>query len=55
MMTGFGFAQRGFAQCKGQTMAIQQNQALFVLLGTSYGGNGTTTFQLPDLRGAADR
>jgi microcystin-dependent protein len=53
MMTGFGFAQRGFAQCNGQIMSIQQNQALFVLLGTSYGGNGVNTFQLPDLRGNA--
>jgi microcystin-dependent protein len=53
MMTGFGFAQRNFAQCNGQTMAINQNQALFALLGTQYGGNGTTTFLLPDLRGNA--
>jgi microcystin-dependent protein len=53
MMTGFGFAQRGFAQCNGQIMAIQQNQALFSLIGTSYGGNGVSTFQLPDLQGNA--
>jgi microcystin-dependent protein len=53
MMTGFGFAQRNFAQCNGQTMAINQNQALFSLLGTQYGGNGMSTFLLPDLRGNA--
>lgn len=53
MMTGFGFAQRNFAQCNGQTLAISQNQALFALLGTFYGGNGIQTFQLPDLRGNA--
>lgn len=51
MMTGFGFAQRTFAMCNGQLLAIQQNQALFSLIGTTYGGNGTTNFQLPDLRG----
>jgi microcystin-dependent protein len=53
MMTGFGFAQRNFAQCNGQTMSITQNQALFALLGTQYGGNGRSTFLLPDLRGNA--
>lgn len=41
---------RGWALCQGQTLSIQQNQALFSLLGTTYGGNGVTTFQLPDLR-----
>ena len=51
MMTGFGFAQKNFAQCNGQLMAITQNQALFSLLGTTYGGNGQTNFALPDLRG----
>src|SRR6478609_5659401 len=45
------FAPRGWAQCQGQTMSIQQNSALFSLLGTMYGGNGQTTFGLPDLRG----
>lgn len=50
MMTGFGFAQKNFAQCNGQLMAIQQNQALFALLGTYYGGDGIRTFGLPDLR-----
>ena len=48
---GFSFAPRGWALCQGQLMNIQQNQALFALLGTTYGGNGTTTFGLPDLRG----
>src|SRR5579872_5848574 len=45
------FAPLGFAFCQGQTLSISQNQALFALLGTTYGGNGTTTFNLPDLRG----
>ena len=45
------FAPQGWAFCQGQTMAISQNTALFSLLGTTYGGNGTTTFNLPDLRG----
>jgi microcystin-dependent protein len=48
---GFNFAPRGWALCQGQIMAISQNTALFSLLGTSYGGNGQTTFALPDLRG----
>jgi microcystin-dependent protein len=47
---GFNFAPRGWATCSGQILPIQQNTALFSLLGTSYGGNGTTTFALPDLR-----
>ncbi len=51
MMTGFGFAPKGFALCNGQVMAIAQNQALFSLLGTFYGGNGTTNFMLPNLQG----
>jgi microcystin-dependent protein len=46
----FGFAPRGWAICAGQLMPINQNQALFALLGTTYGGNGTTNFMLPDLR-----
>ncbi|MBX7185195.1 MAG: tail fiber protein [Vicinamibacteria bacterium] len=50
-MFGFDFPPRGWAQCSGQIMSIQQNQALFSLLGTTYGGNGITTFALPDLRG----
>lgn len=45
---GFNFAPRGWAFCNGATLAIQQNTALFALLGTQYGGNGTTTFQLPN-------
>ena len=44
---------RGWAFCNGQLLAIQTNQALFSLLGTFYGGNGVTTFALPDLRGRA--
>lgn len=51
MLTPFMFAPRTFAQCDGALMAITQNQALFSLLGTYYGGDGQTTFQLPDLRG----
>jgi microcystin-dependent protein len=47
----FGFTPRGWLQCNGQLLPINQNQALFALLGTQYGGNGTTTFALPDLRG----
>ena len=46
----FGFAPQGWALCNGQLLPINQNQALFSLLGTTYGGNGTTTFALPDLR-----
>ena len=48
---GWNFAPRGFALCNGQLLAIAQNTALFALLGTTYGGNGQTTFALPDLRG----
>ncbi len=51
MLTGFGYAQKGFAMCNGQTLPIAQNQALFSLLGVTYGGNGTTTFMLPNLMG----
>lgn len=47
---GFGFAPRYWAQCNGQTLAIQQNAALFALLGTMYGGNGVSTFQLPNMQ-----
>lgn len=50
-MFGGNFAQRGWAFCQGQILSIAQNTAVFSLLGTTYGGNGTTTFQLPDLRG----
>lgn len=48
---GFQFPPRFWAQCNGQLLPISQNSALFALLGTFYGGNGTTTFALPDLRG----
>lgn len=50
-MVGFNFAPYGWALCQGQTLPISQNQALFSLLGTTFGGNGTTNFQLPDLQG----
>jgi microcystin-dependent protein len=46
----FSFAPRGWALCNGQLLPINQNQALFSLLGTTFGGNGQTTFALPDLR-----
>ncbi len=48
---GFNFAPRGWAKCDGQLLSISENQALFSLLGTIYGGDGRTTFALPDLRG----
>src|SRR3954453_10255906 len=47
----FNFAPKGWAECNGQFLPINQNQALFSLLGTMYGGNGQTMFALPDLRG----
>jgi microcystin-dependent protein len=47
----FGITPRGWAQCNGQTLSIQQNAALFSIIGTFYGGNGSTTFQLPNLQG----
>jgi len=47
----FNFAPLGWAMCNGDTMSIAQNTALFSLLGTTYGGNGQSTFALPDLRG----
>jgi microcystin-dependent protein len=50
-LCSFNFAPRGWALCNGQFLPINQNQALFSLLGTTYGGNGQTTFALPDLRG----
>lgn len=49
-MFAANFPPRGWAFCDGQLLAIQQNQAVFALLGTNYGGNGQTTFALPDLR-----
>lgn len=50
-MMSFNFAPKGWAMCNGQQMPINQNQALFSLLGTTYGGNGQTNFNLPDSRG----
>lgn len=52
-MVGFNFAPIGWAFCNGALMPIAQNEALFVLIGTTYGGNGQSTFALPDLRGRA--
>lgn len=48
---GFNFAPAGWAQCQGQLLPISQNTALFSLLGTQFGGNGTTNFALPNLQG----
>lgn len=50
-MMAFGFAPKGWALCNGQLLPINQNQALFSLLGTMYGGDGRVTFALPDMRG----
>jgi microcystin-dependent protein len=50
-LMSFGFPPRGWTQCDGGTFPINQNQALFALLGTTFGGNGSTNFKLPDLRG----
>ena len=50
-LVGFSFAPRGWAFCDGQLLPISQNNALFSLFGTTYGGDGRTTFALPDLRG----
>ncbi len=52
-MVGFNFAQRGWAECNGALLSISQHSALFSILGTTYGGDGRTTFGLPDLRGRA--
>lgn len=49
----FGFAPQGWAQCNGQILPINQNQALFSLLGTTFGGDGRVNFALPELRGRA--
>jgi microcystin-dependent protein len=51
MLTGFAFAPKYFAQCNGQLLPINQNQALFSLLGARFGGDGKVTFALPDMRG----
>ncbi len=53
MTVPYNFAPRNWAYCAGQLLAISQNTALFSLIGTFYGGNGQTTFALPDLRGRA--
>jgi len=50
-VVGFNFAPRGWAFCDGQILPINQNQSLYSLLGTTYGGDGRTSFALPDLRG----
>src|SRR5262245_3539316 len=52
-MVSFGFAPKGWALCNGQILAIAQNQALFALFGTTYGGDGQRTFALPNLQGRA--
>ena len=52
-IVGFNFAPRGWAFCDGQLLPISQNTALFSLLGTMYGGNGTSTFALPNFQGCA--
>jgi microcystin-dependent protein len=51
LLVPYNFAPVGWAFCDGQLLAINQNQALFALIGTTYGGDGRTTFALPDLRG----
>lgn len=51
MIVAFNFPPKGWALCNGQFLPINQNQALFALLGTTYGGNGQTTFALPNFRG----
>jgi microcystin-dependent protein len=52
-IVSFNYAPKGWALCNGQPLPINQNQTLFALLGTSYGGNGQTTFALPNLQGRA--
>jgi microcystin-dependent protein len=52
-IVSFAFAPKGWAMCNGQILSIAQNQALFSLLGTFYGGNGETNFALPNLQGAS--
>jgi microcystin-dependent protein len=51
IMAGFNFAPKGYALCNGQLLSIQQNAALFSILGTTYGGNGIQNFALPNLQG----
>lgn len=55
MLVGFNFAPQGWSTCSGQLLSIASNTALFSLLGTTYGGDGRTTFQLPDFRGRTFR
>ena len=50
-LVSWNYPPKGWAFCNGQLLSIAQNQALFTLLGTTYGGNGTTNFAVPDLRG----
>jgi len=50
-LVGFNFAPVGWLQCAGQSLAISDNSTLYNLIGTTYGGNGTTVFNIPDLRG----
>jgi microcystin-dependent protein len=52
VLVPYNFAPKGYALCQGQLMAISQNTALFSLLGTQFGGNGTSTFGLPNLQGS---
>src|ERR1700760_4501046 len=52
-VVGFTFAPTGWAQCDGQLLPLSQNTALFSLLGTNYGGDGKSTFALPDVQGQA--
>ena len=51
LLWGLNWAPQDWAECNGQTMNVQQNAALYSLLGINFGGNGSTTFQLPDFRG----
>jgi len=55
MLCVYGFVPKNFMACDGQMLSVNGNQALFALLGTTYGGNGQTTFALPDLRGRVPR
>ena len=53
LIVSFNYAPRGWALCDGQLLPINQNQALFSLIGTNYGGNGTSNYALPNLASAA--
>jgi microcystin-dependent protein len=50
LLFGGSYAPQGWLECSGQTLGISQNTALFAIIGTTYGGDGTTTFMLPDMR-----